>query len=151
MEEQRAESPADALVRFLNSLIAQPTAPRSIEELRESVQAMGIDPERLVSRARERLARAQEEARLSWVTRARTALPEIRRRVHSTRSLVNLTRDELLRRVREAAEGIFGPPAREFAASFHKFDDLPDADLASLVEDIEVLRLLDGESKDERP
>ena len=111
---------------------------------------MGIDSDRLLSYARERLARAQEGARLSWATRARMALPEIRRRVQAARSAVNLTRGDLLGRILEASEGVFGTRAMEFAASFHKFEDLPDADLASLVEDIEILRLLDSESKDGR-
>lgn len=149
MDQRRADSPADSLVRFLNALIAQ-AEPRSIEELRESVHAMGIDPNRLVSRARERLAQALEEARLSWVTRARAALPEIRRRLQATKAAASLTRDQQLRRIREAAEGLFGMSAREFVASFHKFDDLPDADLTSLVEDIEVLRLLEKEPHDDR-
>lgn len=149
MDEQRADSPVDALVRFLNTLITR-QEPRSINELRESVQAMGMDPDRLLTRARERLAQAREEARLSWVTRARTSLPEVRRRLRDTKALVGLSREQLLRRVREAAEGVFGMPAREFVASFHKLEDLPDADLASLVEDIEVLSLLEREPPDER-
>jgi hypothetical protein len=150
MDERRADSPADALVRFLNTLITR-QEPRSITELRESVQAMGMDPDRLVTRARERLAQAREEARLSWVTRARTSLPEIRRRLRETKALAALDRKEQLRRIREAAEGVFGMPAREFVASFHKLEELPDADLASLVEDIEVLRLLEKEPRDEGP
>jgi hypothetical protein len=111
---------------------------------------MGMDPDRLISRARERLAKAREEARLSWVSRAQAALPEIRRRLQATKAVASLSRKEQLRRIREAAEGLFGMPAREFVASFHKFEDLPDADLASLVEDIEVLRLLEKEPRDDR-
>src|SRR5438552_1662598 len=76
MEQRRADSPADSLMRFLNALVTR-SGPRSIEELRESVHTMGMDPDRLVSRARERLAQAHEEARLSWVARAQAALPEI--------------------------------------------------------------------------
>jgi hypothetical protein len=147
MEEKRPDSPADALVLFLNTLIATRET-RPIEELRESVQAMGMDPDRLLARARERVARAREDARLSWVTSARARIPEIRKRLRDTKALAGLSREQQLRRLREAAEGAFGVRAREFVASFHKFEDLPD--LASLVEDAEALRLLEEEPGDER-
>lgn len=148
MEQKRPDSPADALVLFLNTLIATRET-RPIEELRDSVQAMGMDPDRLLARARERVARAREDARLSWVTRARAGIPEIRRRLRDTKALAGLSREQQLRRLREAAEGAFGVRAREFV-TFHKFEDLPDADLASLVEDAEALRLLEEEPGDER-
>ena len=149
MDDRQAGSPADSLVRFLNTLMTR-SEPRSLEELRESAHAMGIDSDRLVRRARERLAQAREEARLSWVSRARAALPEIRQRLQATKAVANLNRKEQLQRIREAAEGLFGMPAREFVTSFHKFEELPDADLASLVEDIEMLRLLENEPHDDR-
>ncbi len=149
MDSRRADSPADALVRFLNTLIGR-REPQSLGELREAVQAMGIDPDRLVSRARERIAKAREDARLSWVSRARAVLPEIRRRLEATKSTARLTKEEQLRRIQDAAAGAFGTPAREFVASFHKFEDLPDTDLASLVDDIEALRLLEDDSRDDR-
>lgn len=149
MDQRQTDSPADALVRFLNALIVR-REPRSVEELRESVQAMGMDPDRLLARAREQMARAHEEARLSWATRARTSLPEIRRRLRESKLLAGLSREEQLRRIRQAAEGALGTEAREFAASFHKFEDLPTADLASLVEDVEALRLLEEGPPDDR-
>lgn len=149
MDQRRGDSPADALVRFLNTLIAA-GEPRSVEELRESVQAMGMDPERLLARTREQVARAREEARLGWVTWARARLPDIRRRLRETKALVGLSRGQQLQRIREAAEGVLGMRAKEFVASFHKFEDLPDADLVSLVEDIEALRLIEQEPRDER-
>jgi hypothetical protein len=45
---------------------------------------------------------------------------------------------------------VFSSPAREFVASFHKFEDLPDADLASLVEDVEAVRLFERDPDHER-
>jgi hypothetical protein len=149
MDQRQNDSPADALVRFLNTLIIG-REPRSVDELRESVQAMGMDPDRLLARAREQVARAREEARLSWATRARARLPEVRRRLRESKVLAGLSREDQLRRIREAAEGACGAGAREFAASFHKFEDLTDADLASLVEDIEALRLLEEGPPDDR-
>lgn len=149
MDQGRPDSSADALVRFLNALITD-KEPRPIEELRESVKAMGMDPDQLIARARERVADAHEKARLSWVVRAQARLPKIRQRLADARSSSHLGRNELLRRIRDAAGGAFGMPAREFAAAHHKLEDLPDADLASLVDDIEALRLLEEEPGDER-
>lgn len=150
MERSRSESPADALVQFLNTLITA-REPRSVEELRETVQSMGMDPDRLLGQVREQLARAREAARLSWATRAQTMLPGIRQRLREKGVTKGLKRDELIRRIREAAEGVFGMRVQEFAASFHKFENLPEEDLASLAEDIEALRLLEEHRDDERP
>lgn len=150
MEEKHPSTSADALVSFLNALIF-PRESRSIEELRESVQSMGVDPDHLLARAREQVARAREQARLSWATRARARLPKIRTHLREAPIATRLTRDEQVRRVREAVEGAFGDRAREFAAAFRNFGDLPDADLASIVEDIEALRLLEEEPGDEGP
>lgn len=149
MDSQRADSPADALMRFLNTLI-QHRDSRSVEELRESVKTMGLDPDRLVRRAQEQISKAREDTRLAWVTRARVLLPEIRRQLESTKSAERLTKEEQLYRIREAATGTFGVSVREFVASFHKFEDLPDADLASLVDDIEALRLLEDDPPNDR-
>ena len=149
MNPKRDRMPADALVAFLNTLIATGES-RSIDELRESVRSMGMDPDRLLARAKEQIDRAREEARLGWVARARARLPQIRERLRDAKTLAGLGREQHLRRIREAAEGAFGTRAREFVASFHKFEDLPDEDLASLVEDVEALRLLEQEPRDER-
>jgi hypothetical protein len=149
MDPKSARTPSDALVAFLNALIVARES-RSIEELRESVKSMGMDPDRLLARAREQMDRAREEARLGWVARARAKLPQIRDRLRDARALAGLNREQQLRRIRDAAEGAFGTRAREFVASFHKFEDLPDAELASLVEDVEALRLLEQEPGDER-
>lgn len=150
MDQRRSESPADALVRFLNALITAKEA-RSIEELRESVQSMGMDPDRLLARVQEQVARARDAARLSWVARAQSVLPHIRRRLGEGKVVTRLNRDELLRRIHEAAEGMFGTRVQEFAASFRKFENLPNEDLASLVEDIEALRLLEEDKSNDRP
>lgn len=150
MDQKQGNTPADALVTFLNALITARDS-RSIDELRESVQSMVIDPDRLVARAREQVTRAREQARLSWVTRAHAMLPQIRERLREAPTGLRPNRDEQVRRVREAIEGVFGEHVQEFAAAFRKFEYLPDKDLVSLVEDIEALRLLEGESGDERP
>lgn len=148
MDQKWSESPADALVRFLNALLTA-REPRSIEELRLSVQSMGMDPDRLLVRAREQVIRAREATRLGWVARAQAMLPAIRQRLRERKVVVGLNRDQLIRRIRDAAQGVFGAPAQELAASFRKFENLPDKDLASLVEDIEALRLLEGNGIDE--
>lgn len=151
MDRKQSGTPADALVSFLNALITARES-RSIEELRESAQSMGMDPDRLLARAREQVARAREQARLSWVTRARSRAEEVRQRIRDAGVAARLTRQELIRRIREAAEGAFGPTAEEFVrASFKNLESLPNEDLVSFVEDIEALRLLEKEPGDERP
>jgi hypothetical protein len=149
MDAKSDHTPSDALVAFLNTLITTRES-RSIEELRDSLRSMGMDPDRLLARAKEQMDRAREEARLGWVARARAKLPQIRERLRDAKTSAGLGREQQLRRIREAAEGAFGMRAREFVASFHKFEDLPDEDLASLAEDVEALRLLEHESHDER-
>lgn len=150
MDKKQPDSPADSLVRFLNALM-KTQEPRSLEDLRESVLAMGMDPDRLIARAREQVARAREEARLGWAKRAQALLPTIRQRLGEGKRTVRLTRDQQLARVRDALEGALGEPAREVAAAWRNLEDVPEEDLATLVEDIEALRRLQEELGDDRP
>jgi hypothetical protein len=56
MDRKQSGTPAGTLVSFLNALITARES-RSIEELRESAQSMGMDPGRLLARVREQVAR----------------------------------------------------------------------------------------------
>jgi len=151
MDHTRPGTPADALVSFLNALMTASES-RSIEELRESVRSMGMDPDHLLARAREQVTRAREQARLSWVTRARSRAEEVRQRIRDAGLVARLGRQDLIRRIKDAAEGAFGTTSAEFVrTSFRNFESMPDQDLVSLLEDIEALRVLGNEPDNEYP
>jgi hypothetical protein len=147
MDQKQPDSPGDNLVRFLNALITT-KEPRSLEDLREAVQGMRMDPDRLLARAREQVARAREEARLGWVKRAQTLIPKLRERLAGRQAIPAMSRQERLAQVRRMVQGVLGRQAAELA--FKNLESLPDDDLGSLLQELEALRSLEEEFPDER-
>lgn len=149
LEEKRSpETPGETMARFLNALMRS-AKPETLEDLRESLQAMGVDPNEVISVVRAEIERAREAARLNWATQARDRLRKARALFGQVAPRVVGNRAEQLDLIRRALIGEYGKSVQTVAAAFHKIEELPPEDLASLVEDIECLRLLEGQRSDE--
>jgi len=121
---------------------------RTMDEVREDLKAEGIDPDRIIERGRELVAKKLDECRLSWQAKAR----EERLSALKTTERVKppMAGGELQEKIKEILSGMLGRQTQEFAqAYFRKLDKVTEKDMQSFLEDLERLKILEKLSNQE--
>jgi hypothetical protein len=122
----------------------------SIEESREALLEAGIDPDKLVSNVLANVKGALKGSPEYWRNRAKAQreylLEKIRKAATTTQE--KLTRDELLRRIRETIARLPASVSQEYAVAFRKFEDCSEEDLASLLQELEIIEKLNRDNKE---
>ncbi len=116
----------------------------------EEIRDVGRDPEEVAHRGAVLVAEIENQHRLAWQVAARQKLTEMRSRVGGVVTSVSSVREELLARL-EALRA--HPRVRgQLSLAFRKRkpEESTDADLQTLVEDMEALLALHDPSGDER-
>jgi len=120
----------DALTDMLTDI------PRTKEEVIEDLKAQGIDPAPLVERVRSLVEEKSRERRLEWQIKAHKEMEEVRQ-ASRLRSHVPQTRSEMLDMFNQIRNGPHAELARGYFSRLNcTIDDIPDDELASLLEDL---------------
>lgn len=120
----------------------------SDEDIASELRELGIDPEGLEKKVEEIVAKASEQRRLAWREKAKQRRAEIDKMLGQGQQRSPSSAD-LKTKIREILEGSFGKGARSFAeAYFRKKERVSEGDLASLLDDLEKLGLLEESNKD---
>jgi hypothetical protein len=125
----------------------------SDEELREGLREEGINPNELVGRILADVKRFTKESPLYWRNKARIRRTELLNRMATARLRTSvrggLNREELLRKIKTTAARLTGPDAEQFAFAFRRFEACTEEDLASILEDLEIIEKLEADEADE--
>jgi hypothetical protein len=122
----------------------------SAEELRAELINLSIDPDKLENRIKAIVIEGSAERRLSWLRKAKIKREEIEKKFESIRTSGKEMNTDLKNRIKDILEGRHGQAAFTHAeAYFRKGEDLSEQDLASLINDLEILiHLEESEDKD---
>lgn len=112
---------------------------QSVDELKRELAGQGIDAESILRRVRAQVEVHQTEVRLGWLRDARAALASRKSKVSSRRPSATLTRSQVIQRITEIHE------EEKIVVNFRDLEALPDADLASLLDDLEGLEQREDE------
>jgi ElaB/YqjD/DUF883 family membrane-anchored ribosome-binding protein len=129
------EKPSEA-ARFLDNLESALTAADPVgEELAESLRDDGLDPNRVDDDLRQLL----EEHAPTWKQKAERERKSALETLSRANAAVSRTRAEIERRIRETVEAMQRLGAPETVGAYHqKFQKAADADLESLLQDLEA-------------
>lgn len=121
------------------------------EILDEELRALGVDPGALAERVSSFVAAARNEERLSWQDRARERLAELDAALSNARGAVpaSMNRTDVLTRLGElrATDPNVGT-AIQMAARKRKPEESTDAELRTLLQEMEALRAMEGKKSD---
>lgn len=143
VDRKPPETASEFLDRLTQLLASVPD--RSLEELKEDLQAQGIDPERVVDRVQRLVDAKLNDYRLRWQEQAKRERLAILGRLRNVTPKLPAARSDLERRFAEIISGLWGPRAQAYVhAYFRKLERITENDLRSLLEDLERLKLLEG-------
>jgi hypothetical protein len=115
---------------------------RTIDEVREDLKAEEIDPDRVIERGRELVARRLDELRLSWQAKAREERLSALKNTEAVEA-APMGR-ELQEKINAITSGMHGRQIQQFAqAYFRKLDKVTEKDMKSFLEDLERLKMLE--------
>lgn len=137
-----------AALQGLDDDLLDPSLPETVVDA--ELRALGVDPKALADRAVQFVAKAKEEERLAWQTRAREQKDRLEALAsHSVSSLPALmSRQQVLDRLDELrrADAEVGP-AIKMAARKRKPEQSTDEELRTLLEEMEALRSISMKDK----
>lgn len=117
------------------------------DETCESLSAAGIDPDDVANRVVQQVKKLTKESPLHWRQKSQSTRAELMKRVKERASTqaASLSRPQLLDKIRDAMRRF---PDHRAAVAFSKFEEAPDEDLRSMLEELAVLEELGREENE---
>jgi len=138
MTGRRPPKTDEELVRVFDYLFDQ-TEPQTPEEVDAVLREAGCDPGEVAARMDEVAQRALAESPLNWRNRARAQHEEAVAQLKSSLSSARGNRTEVLAAIEQVLTQLAPKQRESLTAHFRSLDQATDADLASLLGELEYL------------
>ena len=147
MTGRRPPRTDEELVRVFDHLFDQ-TEPQTPEEVDAILREAGYDPDEVAARMDEVAQRALAESPLNWRTRAGAQEAEAVAQLKGFVSTARGNRTEILAAIEQVLTQLAPKQRESLAAHFRSLDQATDADLASLLGELEYLLTKKSEGLD---
>lgn len=119
----------------------------TVEETREALAEAGVVPDDIAGRMLQLVSRLKKESPFHWKTRAHAMRRELLERVQARigAEVAGLTRQQLVKKLKEAIDRLPGPAAAQYGVAFRKFEDATEEDLRSMLEEVAIIEDLERE------
>ncbi len=119
------------------------------EETREALSEAGVPPDDIATRILQLVTRLKRESKLHWRVKAQTMRQDLLEKVcaKGRAETAELTRPQLLQKLKRAMDRLPTPVAERYAVAFRKFEEATDEDLRSMLDEIAIFEDLEQESR----
>lgn len=153
MDSKKEQSEAREASEFLDNLVEfySDFEDLSLEELKAEIREEGINPEALLSKAKELIESKIKDANLAWKEEAKKKRTSLLKQLATIKVEVPESISDLRKKISDIIRGEHGGDLQcHAAAHFKNIEEITDEDLISLYEDFMKLKLLkDSCKKDE--